>query len=71
MPELLTTAKAAKMLGYSSETVRVMCEKGRIVGAFRPGGAGSHWRIPLDAIQGIIASNRPVVVRRLVELDSQ
>lgn len=58
--ELLTTSGAAKRLGYCADTVREMCENGRLPGAYRSG-PGGHWRIPAEAVQALIESSRPRV----------
>ncbi len=57
--EFLTTAGAAELLGYSRDRVRVMCEAGRMPGAFRMGGPGGHWRIPKGDVEAILESVRP------------
>jgi len=67
---MLTTTDVAGRLGYSEDTVRRMCELGRfdgdgdrVPGAFRPS-VGSHWRIPVAAVDHFLAASRPKVVRR-------
>lgn len=68
---LLTTTDVAGKLGYSDDAVRRMCEQGQfdgdpkagVPGAFRAG-LGSHWRIPLAAVEAFRARTRPRIVRR-------
>jgi hypothetical protein len=68
---MLTTTDVAGKLGYSDDAVRRMCEQGRfdgdpangVPGAYRAG-LGSHWRIPLAAVEAFVARSRPRIVRR-------
>lgn len=47
--EIVTTGKAASMLGVGSAvTIRAMCERGELEGAYL---VGSWWRIPVSAIE--------------------
>lgn len=41
-----TTSEAAEKLGLSDQTIRRMCENGRLKGVYRSGGKNGHWRIP-------------------------
>ncbi|UTR10169.1 helix-turn-helix domain-containing protein [Evansella sp. LMS18] len=41
-----TTTEAAQTLGFSDQTIRRMCESGKIKGASRS--EGGHWRIPVE-----------------------
>lgn len=43
----LTTSEVAKRRGVSTQTIRNMCEAGKIPGAERT--SGGHWRIPLTS----------------------
>jgi excisionase family DNA binding protein len=61
MHEFLTVPKVAKILGCHPDTVRLMCDQGRLPGAFRLGGAGSQWRIPRSSVDALITSTRPTV----------
>ena len=53
--ELLTSVEASKMWNISSRRVALLCEKGRINGAFKK---GKTWLIPSDA-------NKPEDLRRV------
>jgi excisionase family DNA binding protein len=55
--EKLTTSEAAQRLGYSSASVRKLCEGGRLDGAFKL--LGGHWRVPEQAVEALIESSRP------------
>lgn len=73
---MLTTTDVAGRLGYSDDAVRRMCEQGRfdgdpvkgIGGAYRAG-LGSHWRIPIAAVDLFVERSRPRIVRRAVKSD--
>lgn len=62
---IYTPPALAKLLGYSEERVRLMCEAGRFQGAYRAGD-GSHWRIPQEAVQAFKEACRPRIRRRQV-----
>lgn len=57
-PVWTTAQVAARIGGYSEQTIRRMCEAGRFPGAYRNGLAG-HWRIPEAAIEAYRESLRP------------
>lgn len=47
------TGEAARLLGVRAHrTIRAMCERGEIPGAYR---AGKWWRIPRESIERILA----------------
>lgn len=63
---ILTAVEAAQRLGYGRMTVGRLCETGRLVGAYRAGN-GSHWRIPLAAVEAYRASTRAFIRRRIAQ----
>lgn len=70
-PTMLTTSDVAAKLGCSADRVRRMCEEGHfdgnragaVPGAWRSG-VGSHWRIPLAAVEHFFERSRSRVLRR-------
>jgi excisionase family DNA binding protein len=67
-PKMLTTTGAARILGYSDDKVRRLCEAGAFANAIRDGYAG-HWRIPLTDVDAWIAARKVACtpVRRRVQ----
>jgi hypothetical protein len=70
-PTMLTTTDVAGKLGCSVDRVRRMCEDGHFAGDAKTGvpgawraGVGSHWRIPLAAVEHFFARMRARVTRR-------
>lgn len=62
-PRMLTTSQVAKMLGYTPEGVRGLCDRGVFPYAFRavPGGP---WRIPEPDVEALRGQARAVQRRR-------
>jgi predicted site-specific integrase-resolvase len=46
----LNTADAAERLKVTTRTIQRWCDAGKFPGAFRVGGQGSAWLIPVNAI---------------------
>jgi excisionase family DNA binding protein len=65
--QILTAVEAAQRLGYGRMTVGRLCENGRLVGAYRAG-SGSHWRIPLAAVEAYRAGVRGFIRRRIAQI---
>jgi len=59
----LTATEAAQRIGLSVEIVRTMCRAGTLTGAYRDKRSG-RWRIPQDAVEAWINSNRHGKTRR-------
>lgn len=55
---VLNTAQAGRLLGFSTKSVRALCEAGRLPGAYRLTITG-HWRIPLSVIKAVQAGMKP------------
>jgi hypothetical protein len=51
--EVVGTAKAARLLGFSEETVRRWCREGKLEGAFQPSGYDGKWLIPMRSLKRI------------------
>lgn len=53
MSDVIGTAKAAKWLDMSEETVRRYCRDGRLEGAYQPGGYQGKWLVPVATLSAI------------------
>ncbi len=53
MSDVIGTAKAALWLGLSERTVRDMCAKRRLEGAYQPNGYASKYLIPVATLERI------------------
>ena len=53
VPRILSTAQAAKVLGYSTKTWLRRCKEGQLPGAFRD--ERDRWRIPREDAERFIA----------------
>lgn len=53
MSEVVGTAKAALWLEMSEESVRRMCRKGRLKGAYQPAGYQGKWLVPMATLSTI------------------
>lgn len=53
MSDVVGTAKAAHWLGLSERTVRDMCAKGRLEGAYQPSGYSGKYLIPTVTLERI------------------
>lgn len=47
------TAKAARWLGLSERTVRDLCQKGKLEGAWQPAGFQGKWLISTECLRAI------------------
>lgn len=64
--QILTAVEAALRLGYGRMTVLRLCERGRLVGAYRAG-IGCHWRIPLASVEAYRAGSRPFIRPKIAQ----
>jgi len=55
IPPYLGTSKAARWLGLSERTVRLMATNGSLNGAFQPSGYAGSWLIPLSTLEGLLS----------------
>lgn len=53
MSAVVGTAKAAKWLDMSEETVRRYCREGKLEGAYQPGGYQGMWLVPVATLSAI------------------
>jgi hypothetical protein len=49
----INTSKASKWLGMSDRTIRRLCVRGRLKGAYQPSGYAGHWLVPVSSLQGL------------------
>ncbi len=54
-PEVVGSAKAAKLLGLSERRVRGLCKTGKLKGAYQVSGYSGKWLIPLATLERIRA----------------
>jgi excisionase family DNA binding protein len=55
MPASVTTSEAARRLGTTKPTVRVLLEKGQLSGTRLPRGSRFNWRIDEDSLERFLA----------------
>ncbi len=53
MSAVIGTAKAAKWLELSEETVRRLCRTDKLAGAYQPGGYQGMWLVPVATLSAI------------------
>ena len=54
--KVVTTGEAARLLGgVSLTTVRAMCKRGELEGAYQ---VGSWWRIPVSSVEAVKGGKR-------------
>jgi hypothetical protein len=66
MSSVVSTAKAAAWLGVPERTVRDLCAKGKLEGAYQPAGYQGAWLIPITTLEAI--RSRPVDMALFADL---